>query len=344
MDLSLSDAQEDLGAHLRHLLQHEAPLAVVRAAEPLGFDRTVWDRLVGAGIPGMGAPAHLGGGGADLGLMAVAAEELGRALAPVPAVEHAVAARVLARAAPEHPQLSAVTAGTVIAAFAPRPAVAHTAGLVPGGAAADLVVALDGRELVAVTAAPPDHVPANFASAPIADRDLVVGRVVLADGPGAIGAHAAAADEWRLLTAATLVGLAQGSLDLVVAYVKERRQFGVPIGSFQAIQHGLAELPGLIDGARLLVHEAAWSLSARRPTASGADGRQVAAMAFLFAGDVARQTTAACVQYHGGYGYTEEDDAQLFYRRARGWPLLLGGPATELQRLADLLLPPRTTA
>ena len=67
-------------------------------------------------------------------------------------------------------------------------------------------------------------------------------------------------------------------------------------------------------------------------------------MAFIFAGEVARQATAACVQYHGGYGYAEEYDPQLFYRRARGWPLVLGDPADELERLADALLGPRRGA
>ena len=64
-------------------------------------------------------------------------------------------------------------------------------------------------------------------------------------------------------------------------------------------------------------------------------------MAFLFTGEVARDTTAACVQYHGGMGYAEEGDAQLYYRRARGWPLVLGGPEGELHHLADQLFDPR---
>jgi alkylation response protein AidB-like acyl-CoA dehydrogenase len=271
-----------------------------------------------------------------------AAEALGQVLTPAPVIEHLVASRLLATLAPDHPDLTDVVAGSTLAAFAPRAAQTGVAFLVPGGAVAGLVVALDGDELVAVTGPPPAEYPLTFASAPLADRDLTgSSRVVLATGPEARAAHARATDEWRVLVAASLVGLSTGALDLAVAYVKERHQFGVPIGSFQAIQHGLADYPGQIDGARLLVHEAAWCLTAGQLTATGATGPEMASMAFLFVGDVARATTASCVQYHGGMGYAEEGDAQLFFRRARGWPLVLGDPDEELSQLADSLLDPR---
>jgi alkylation response protein AidB-like acyl-CoA dehydrogenase len=339
MDLALTDEQQDVRDHLTHLLQREVPLAAVRESEPLGFNPTVWDRLVQAGIPGMGAPEAVGGGGADLNVLVPAAEAMGRALVPAPVIEHQVAVRLIADLAPDHPALHELVTGSAIAAFAPRPAHHGTAPLVPGGAVAGVVVALDGDELVAVTGSPPTELPVTFASAPLADRTLAgPGRVVLASGPDARAAHARATDEWRVLVAASLVGLASGALDLAVAYVKERKQFGVPIGSFQSIQHGLAELPGQIDGARLVVHEAAWCITAGQLTATGATGPEMASMAFLFVGEVARATTAACLQYHGGYGYAEEYDAQLYFRRARGWPLVLGDPDEELDRLADLLL------
>jgi alkylation response protein AidB-like acyl-CoA dehydrogenase len=342
MDLSLTEEQGDVRDHLTFVLQREVPLSAVRASEPLGFDPAIWEKLVQAGIPGMGAPAESGGGGADLSVLVPAAEALGQVLTPAPVIEHLVASRLLATLAPDHPDLTDVVAGSTLAAFAPRAAQTGVAFLVPGGAVAGLVVALDGDELVAVTGPPPAEYPLTFASAPLADRDLTgSSRVVLATGPEARAAHARATDEWRVLVAASLVGLSTGALDLAVAYVKERHQFGVPIGSFQAIQHGLADYPGQIDGARLLVHEAAWCLTAGQLTATGATGPEMASMAFLFVGDVARATTASCVQYHGGMGYAEEGDAQLFFRRARGWPLVLGDPDEELSQLADSLLDPR---
>jgi alkylation response protein AidB-like acyl-CoA dehydrogenase len=135
-----------------------------------------------------------------------------------------------------------------------------------------------------------------------------------------------------------LVGIAGAALDLGVEYAKARYQFGVPIGSFQAVQHGLADLPGMIDGARLLTHKAAW---AERVGPLDIDDNSVedqvalAAMAFVFASDVAAQATDRALHYHGGYGFAREYDIQLFYRRARGWSLVLDDPALECRRLAD---------
>ena len=141
------------------------------------------------------------------------------------------------------------------------------------------------------------------------------------------------------------------ALELAVQYVQERHQFGVPIGSFQAVQHGLADLPGSIDGARLLVHEAAAALdrtgAGRASTASRDTSRcdtglneiddplALASMAFVFASDVASHATDRSLHFHGGYGFAEEYDIQLYYRRARGWSLIFGDPAEELHALAN---------
>src|SRR4029078_3002529 len=103
------------------------------------------------------------------------------------------------------------------------------------GAVATTVVAFAGADLVAVDGEPGTHLP-NLASAPLADRDLTGARVLVS------GAHAEqlftqAVDEWRALTASALAGLVLGALEIGVRYVSEREQFGVPIGSFQTLQH-----------------------------------------------------------------------------------------------------------
>jgi len=330
VDLDLSDEQEATRDLLRRLFAKEVDASVVRGAERLGHSPAVWSTLADAGIPGMGAPASVGGGGADLTVLVVAAYEAGRAMAPVPLVEHLVATRAIAAHAPSHPRLPALVAGSAIAAWAPA-----GSGLVPGAAVAEVVVGVDGASLVAVGNLPPGASVPNHASAPLAPCTLAgPDRAVLGDA----AAGAAAADEWRVLTAAALAGLSERALDVAVSYVKDRHQFGVPIGSFQALQHGLADLPGQVDGAWLLAHEAAWALTTGARTVTGASPRAVAAMALLFAGEVARAVTAKCVQYHGGYGVAEEYDAQLLYRRARGWSLVAGDPGDELDRLAGLLL------
>jgi alkylation response protein AidB-like acyl-CoA dehydrogenase len=170
-------------------------------------------------------------------------------------------------------------------------------------------------------------------SLPLADRRLDgPGRLVLASGADALALHAEASADWQVLTAAALVGLADRALALAVAHVKQRVQFGVAIGSFQAIQHRLADRATELEGARLLAWRAAWAGSQRAP-----DRLAWAAAALLFASETARATTAAALQYHGGKGYTLEHDIQLFHRRAKGWPLVLGDAAEQWRALGALL-------
>lgn len=336
MDLGLSDDQRAIEEVFSSFFKKEAPPSVARAAEPLGFDRSLWQRLLETGAPGMGAPEAAGGGGTGLSDLVVVAEAFGRSIAPVPLVEHVVAARVW-------PQPD-VVAGEAIATIALHPADADGIWrIVPAGAIADVVVGVDGDELVAVRSAAPGTGPRNHASAPLADRSARDGeRVVI----GAAADLQRAVDEWKVLTAAALVGIGVTALEMGVEYAMTRHQFGVPIGSFQAVQHGLADLPVLIDGARLLTHKAAWAGD------GGGDGnidvddghvdnfQALASMAFVFASDAAAHATDRSLHYHGGYGFSEEYDIQLFYRRARGWSLVFDDPTRETLRLADQLFGP----
>ena len=213
--------------------------------------------------------------------------------------------------------------------------------LVPAGAVADVVVGVDGDELVAVRSAPPMAGPLNHACAPMADRSARDGeRRVLGPAAGVPGRCSTAG---RCSPPPSLVGIADAALRLGVEYVMAREQFGVPIGSFQAVQHGLADLPG----ARSTV---AGCSPTRRPgpSTSGTgsldwadlditDGTALASMAFVFASEGAAHATDRSLHYHGGYGFSEEYDIQLYYRRARGWSLVLGDTTTECLGLADRL-------
>jgi alkylation response protein AidB-like acyl-CoA dehydrogenase len=329
MDLALSDEQQAIEALYGELLAKECPGSVVRAAEPLGFDPALWEKLAATDAAGMGC------GGASLLDMALVAERLGHAVAPVPFVEHAIASRLLAQTAPSDPALKEIASARRIATLALHPARSGTAVLVPAGAIAHELLALDGEDLVAVASPPPGRAPANFASSPLADRAVgaaAAGRRVLARGNEARTAFARALDEWRALAASALVGLAQGAFDIGLAYVKERRQFGKPIGSFQAIQHGMAEVAVALDGARLLARKAAWAFEAEP-----AQAPRLARMAFLFASEVAQTSATRSLHYHGGFGFSSEYDIQLYFRRAKGWTLALDDPSREYQALADVM-------
>jgi alkylation response protein AidB-like acyl-CoA dehydrogenase len=332
MDLHPTDEQRSIIDVFGALADRTCPVEQLRDHEPLGFSAALWEQLVVVGAPGMAVPESDGGAGASLLDLSLAVEALGRRLAPAPLVEHAVTARLLARSG----GLAAdVVDGAAIATLALRPARDHVATLVPAGAVARHVAALDGDDLVLATS-PPGDLIANLASAPLADRSLTGGRV-LASGEAARRLHAQAVDEWRALTAAMLVGLGLGALTIAIRYVSDREQFGVPIGSFQSLQHGLADVGVGLDGAQLLARKAGWAHDAERT-----DAAELGAMAFLFAAEQAQRASERALHYHGGYGFMEEYDIQLFYRRAKGWANVLGEPAREYAHLADLRYGPVT--
>ena len=320
-----TDAGDDdsaLEAAFTTFFAKESPSARVRAAEPLGFDPSLWDRLRGLGIPELA----VGVDRAPLDALATIVRCAGRALAPVPIVETLVANRLLDRLDACREPLAN---GEGIATFAVRPARGGVWPLVPAGAVATAVVGMDGDDLVLLRAPAPGSAAVNLGGAPLADRSVTGDRTVLATGSEAHDLHALTLDEMRILWGAALVGLGRGALDGAVAYAADRHQFGVPIGSFQAIQHRLADVATELDGATLLVGRAAASEGTIRAV--------LAPLSAWVAGRAARAVAGANVHVHGGYGFMLEVDAQLFFRRASAWPLVLGDPADEMELIADQL-------
>ncbi|MEY2431721.1 MAG: hypothetical protein QOC92_1446 [Acidimicrobiaceae bacterium] len=139
-------------------------------------------------------------------------------------------------------------------------------------------------------------------------------------------------DRWRALTASWFAGLARAVLDLGVVYVKERHQFGVPIGSFQTIQHRLADLHTAVTGSELLAHSAAVALDESNP-----DAAALATMAHWWCGQVAVDAAEASLHFHGGYGFMLEYDVQLYVRRAKAARVALGDPRRELLTIVERL-------
>ena len=341
MKVSLSEDQRAVEELFSEFFAKTSETVVVRRAEPLGFDSELWSKLCALDAPAMGVAVEKGGGGAALSELVVLGECVGRAVAPVPIIEHAVALRALPEPSAE------LLGGDEIATIALHsPTSGLDWGLIPAGAVARTVVGPCGDATVAVAAEPPGVAPANHACMPVAFRAFDHNTAITL---GDESVWSRALSEWQILTAASLVGIAAKSLDIGAKYVKSREQFGRPIGSFQAVQHGLADLPGVIDGARLLTFKAAWALDTSdtsdptAPMTADVDDNDVddptslALMAYLFATEVAAQVTDRVLHYHGGYGFAEEFDIGLYYRRARGWPLVLGDPAAQYQRLGDRL-------
>lgn len=336
MDLSSTEEQAQLADSVRRLLDKVSGPEQVRAAEETGHDPSIIDGLAEIGAFAMGLPAAAGGFDASLADLAVVASQAGAHLAMAPVVEALVAGRVIAAAATSTDLadwVEATSSGSRLVTFAPRPAHDGVAALVPAGAIADAAVLLDADELVlvAVPAARVHQVP-NTAGTALADLDLASAavRIVLASGDEAHSAFARALDEWRALTSCWLVGLGRSALDLGARYATERKQFDVPIGSFQAVAHRLADVATDLDGAELLAAKAIWALDEHESI-----GPRFAATAFSFAGSAAEAVSSAALHVHGGYGFMEEYDIQLHFRRAKSTRLLLGDPRRELLTLAD---------
>jgi alkylation response protein AidB-like acyl-CoA dehydrogenase len=330
MDLKLASEAAELVAALDAVLAKESSAARVRAAEPLGFDRALWLALNDLGIPVLALDADV----ATDELLAALAETAGKYLASAPIVETLVTASLLAHC----PGDGAAAVATLvnegaIATIVLREVSDHRARLVPAGAIADIVIAFDGSDLTAVIETAPMVAVPNVGSLPLADRDLRNGeRVLLATGADAQALYMNALRQWQLLTSAAVVGLSGSALNIAVDYVKGRVIFDRPVASFQTVAHRLADHATDLDGARLLVQEAAWAGDI------GSDrARTLATMAFCFTGEKATAIVGDALHYHGGYGFTLEYDIQLYYRRARAYPQVWGGIAQEWQALADEL-------
>jgi alkylation response protein AidB-like acyl-CoA dehydrogenase len=333
VDFSLDDEQSALVASFADLLSAHSPPERVRAAEPAGFDPELWRALREVGIVEMAVPDSRGGWGAGVIELALVAEQLGAFAASAPAVEAQVAARLLASLDGEAAgsALGAVIDGDRLVTIAVRPVEGGVAALVPGGAVADAAVVIDGDRVALVPLGGDGgrRQVSNLAAAPLADVTVGADAELLAEGPSARAAYESAIDEWLLLTAAELVGLASSALRITCEYARERQAWGTPIGAYQGVAHPLADGATVVDGARLLVREAAWELGR-----GGARGAELAAMAFAFASEMASKVTYDAVHFHGGVGFTLEADPQLYYRRARGWARVWGEPLAAYRRAA----------
>jgi alkylation response protein AidB-like acyl-CoA dehydrogenase len=337
MQLAASEDQQALVELVRSFLEKEVPPARVRAAEPLGFDAALWQSLSDLGVLEMARARRPGGAGSSLLDCALVGEQLGAHLSPVPFAELVAGFTALeAVEALDSSFPAAADEPEPALTLALRPARDGVFSLVPAGAVARRVVGLDGDELVLIEAEPlpPPDVPRTLGDSPLANRSARgPGRIGLARGAEARGAFEHALDVWRVLSAAALSGLAARALEIGVAYATTREQFGVPIGSFQALAHRLADVSAAVEGASLLVREAAWAADEGERCAPA-----LASAAFLFAGEMAERSAGESLHVHGGYGFTLEYDIQLFYRRAKAWSLALDRPTRERRELGRRLL------
>ncbi len=347
MDLDFNEEQDMLREMIRSLCDDQCSLEIVRKMEddPKGFDSDFWKSLSELGLLGLTLPEKYGGGGQSMLECAIAYEEFGRALAPSPhfvgsvlcggfiaangsedlrqrLLPKIVSGESILTPAWLEPdggygargvQLRAMDDGerTLISGAKRHVAFASSAErllvLARTGAADDQieVFLVDPRQKGVTltqqfTLASDTQYRVDFDNVPVEakiDGSWLAWETLMLDGAIAQAAYA--------------VGAAERALGMTVEFAKERKQFDKPLGAFQAISHYLADAATELDGARILVHQAAWA------RAEGKSVERLAPMAKLFACQMFRDLTAKAQQIYGGVGFTIEYDIQLYFRRAK---------------------------
>lgn len=325
MRFALTTEQQQLHQVVAQLLRDACPPEVVRAGTGSAPADRLYAGLVELGATGLLVEESAGGLGLDEDYLVPVLIEAGRAAVPLPLVDTlAVAPRLLAGTA----QLDQLLDGSLCVAADPA-----GDGLVRFGSRADLLLqgGWGGSGVIRVLELTDARRGPQTSVDPVADLQQISGGTVLAeiDDPEVV------ATAWRrgvLGTAAELIGLSRRMLDLTVAYVKQRQQFGAPIGSFQAVKHHLAS-------ALLAVEFAAPTVSAAgHAMATGEDQAAVAvSTAKALASDAATQVARATLQCHGAIAYTTEYDWQLFAKRAWALAAAWGSAAWHRSAVADAL-------
>ncbi|MFJ5829064.1 acyl-CoA dehydrogenase family protein [Streptomyces sp. NPDC093089] len=336
MRFLLDDERREFARSLDAMLTAADTPGAVRAwaAGDTAPGRALWTRLADAGVFTLAVPERHDGLGPLPVDLAVAFTELGRHAVPGPLVETVAAAALLDR-------LADAGAATLLPQIAGGKAVVSLCVPALGGPyaldpdAADAVLVVEGDTVRLAEAAGPVQRSAD----PARRLARPLGGTVLARGPAVTAATAHAADVAALATAAQSLGLGRALLDRTVAYVRQRTQFGVAVGSFQAVKHRLADTLIALEFAQPLLYSAALAL------ARGADhaSAEVAA-AKVTAGEASYAAARTALQLHGAVGYTEELDLALWIRKARPLRDAWGTPAVCRARVVEALDRPGAAA
>ena len=324
MEFDLTEDQREIKNVARDLLGSRSPMASVReAAEQATYDPALWREIVELGWPGIAVAEPYGGQGLGSVELAVLLEELGYACAATPFLSTAVAAAVIQATGSDEQRerwLPGLASGEITAGLGS----AELAADADGGA---VVLLLDGDE-ARLVADPQTETLVSI------DPTRRFARVHGDGEPLAAGAAARALGG----ISAEVVGVCQRALEMTLEYVKDRKQFGVPVGSFQAVSHRCAQMLLDTESARSTAYFAAWAADAD-PERLG----EAAALAAAAAAAGGREVTASAIQAHGGIGFTWEADVHWLYKRAQLDTALLGGAGRHHAALARAAAA-RTTA
>ena len=334
MRFALTDDQLMIQQAARDMLTRACPPERVRAAwaRTGGRDEALWRDLANLGALSLHLPEDCGGLGLGVLELALVLEETGRVAVPEPVIECAVVGKLLSEVAGDDTRarwLRGLVEGEHLIGIG-----MGTEPFVVAAAEAALVLLRAGDDLHAIGSP-----GASMSLQPSVDGSRRLYGLAWTPSEdtliatGIAGAWAEARALGVVGASAQLLGLSQRMLDMAVAYACERRQFGRPIGSFQAVQHKLADAMIKIGFARPLVWRAAWSLD------QGDSARHLhASMAKVYASEAAMEVARAALQTHGAMGYTTEVDLHLFMKRAWALAAAWGDAAHHEQVVAEALL------
>ena len=329
MNFDFTDDQQAIKRTARELLAERFKAEKVRElAESGTYEDGAWREVCELGWAGIFIGEEHGGQGLGSVELAILMEELGYALAPLPFLSNAAAGLMLQQAGTDEQKerwLPGIASGEA----------RGTVGLVRAGGEAQLVPDADGAELIVlldtdgarvVEASAADVEPADAIDA---TRRFATVRADGGDslrGDGGDGPHRIAA-----AIAAELTGVAQRAMEMAVEYARDRKQFGRPIGAYQAVSHRCAQMLLEVEGSRSGSLYAAWCADAEPETLPFA-----ASLAKAYASDAGWRVTASALQVLGGIGFTWEHDLHFFLKRAKVDGVLFGTAREHRDAVAEL--------
>jgi alkylation response protein AidB-like acyl-CoA dehydrogenase len=357
MEFGLNESQEFLKDSARKFFTGECPSAEVRRLmeTDTAYDAGLWSKLAHQGYTGIIFPEACGGVGLGKVELMLLMEEAGRALLPGPFFSTVVLAgsvlEALSTPAHQKKYLAPICRGEVRATVAimeasaswdPREVQLSASGgrltgeklFVPDAAIADFIIVV-ARNGVFVS----DSKSSGLKISPMLGMDLTRKLYAVefnntpAERIGEADKLTRAFDVATAALAAELVGGMQRTLDVTVEYAKTRKQFGKPIGMFQAVQHQCADMYLETESARSAVYYAGWALQENSPDATAA-----VSIAKMYASDAARTVGNRGIQIHGGMGFTWENDLHLLYRRAKASETAFGDATFHRERIASMVI------
>jgi len=336
MEFNFTEDQRLLQETVRDFLQGECTVDFVRGQweTETGRSPEFWAKLAEIGVPGLLVPEEHGGLGMNEIDLVLVLEEIGRAALAEPIVPTAAVAVPLLRECGRE-ELAAEWLPKIAAGEALVAVGQPSSPLVAEAEVADLLILRSGDGLYAVPKGSARITPqkSNDPSQKLATVEFEARPdQLIANGAAADRLEAAALDRGALACAAQQLGACDQLIVMSVEYTTERKQFGVPIGSFQAVKHQIADVKVKLEYARSHVERAAHSVAHDTKTRS-----IDVSMAKISAGEAALQASTASLQVHGALGYTWEQDLHVWMRRAWTLDLAWGETAWHRERLAHAL-------